>query len=184
MAIGIVDAPDRRELEAGKSFQVREISSIQIDVMQTRGREKGREACRAKRKANEGVRPITSPQPYPADSPNGNSGTHPHTMEPSCSRHRRAPVDATCASASIPSPRRQAGTPPTERSIGFPYIPSCISYCRFRSAPATASARASVDDERPCRSAWRLPAGNVRWSPDRIWSQQKLPVCRPLASQP
>lgn len=50
LAIRIVDVADCREVGAYEWFQVRQISSIDIDAIETNAHETGRYECRAKEK--------------------------------------------------------------------------------------------------------------------------------------
>src|ERR1700694_2909550 len=89
-AVGIVNSSDRRELKPGESFQIRQIVSIKVDVVETRSRHNGPYSRSANKNANQAVRPIKPPQPSPAHSPNRCPGAHPRTPEPGSNRHRRA----------------------------------------------------------------------------------------------
>src|ERR1035438_579137 len=82
---------DRRKLKPGETFQIGQIVSVKVDVIENGSRENGSDSRCANKEADKPLSPIKSSQAGPAQSPDGCPGAHSQTFKPGSNRPRRGP---------------------------------------------------------------------------------------------
>jgi hypothetical protein len=90
-AVGIVDVSDGWKLKPGESAQIRQIVSIEVEVIKTSGGENARQQHVTNEKTNEAALPFDPSHPGPSYFPNRSAGAHSHTLEADSQRHRDGP---------------------------------------------------------------------------------------------